>query len=107
MDGGHLDTDNRTTFVNGLANDVHDTAESRAANGDLDGGAGVDDLLSTNETLGTVHGNGTDGVLAKVGGNLKDETTTREVLNLQGIENGGEVLSLKLNVYDCTNDGLD
>ena len=107
VNGGHLDTLDRTTLVNGLANNVHDTAECRAADGNLDGGTGVDDLLSTDETLGTVHGNGTNGVLAKVRGNLEDETATGEVLHLQGIENWGEVLSLKLNVDDGTNDSLD
>ena len=60
VDGRKLDALDGTTLVNGLANDVHDTAESRSADGDTDGGTGVDDLLATNETLGTVHGNGAD-----------------------------------------------
>lgn len=41
-----------------------------------------------------------------MGGNLEDETAAREVLDLQGIENGGEVVSVKLDVNDGTNDGL-
>lgn len=75
-----------TTLVNGLTNDVHDTAEGAFADRNLDGCAGVDDPLATNETLRTIHGNGTNGILAKVGGNLEDETTTVKVLDLKSIE---------------------
>lgn len=41
----------RTTLVNGLSNDVDDTAKAAGSDGDLDGRSGVDDLLSTDETL--------------------------------------------------------
>ena len=106
VDGGELDALDGTTLVNGLANDVHDAAESRSADGDTDGGTGVDDLLATNETLGTVHGNGADRVLTKVGRDLEHKTTTMEVNNLQRVENGREGLSLELDINDGTNDGL-
>jgi hypothetical protein len=107
VDGELLDTLNRTTLINGLANDVHDTAKSSLADGHEDGGTSVDDLLSTDETLGTVHGNGTDGVLSQVRGNLEDETTTVEVLDLEGVENGREVIGVELDVDNGTNDCLD
>ena len=106
VDGRELDTLDRTTLVNGLANDVHDTAEGGGTNGNHDGVTSVDDLGAANETLGTVHGNGTDRVLTKMGGNLENETAAREVLDLQGIENGRKVVSFKLDVNDGTNDGL-
>ena len=107
MDGAKLDTRvDGTTLVNGLANDVHDTAEGGSTDGDTDGSTGVNDLLATDETLGTVHSNGTDGVLAEVSSDLEDETTTVEVLDLKGIENGGKVFRLKLHVDDGTNDRL-
>ena len=106
MDGGELDALDGTTLVNGLANDVHDTAEGRGADGDTDGSTSVNDLLATDETLGTVHGNGPDRVLTKVGSDLEDETTTVEVNDLERVENGGEVFSLKLYVNDGTDDGL-
>lgn len=51
---------NGATLVNGLANDVHDAAKRLVTNGNLNGGASVADGLTTDETLGTVHGNGAD-----------------------------------------------
>lgn len=107
MDGAKLDTIDWTALVDGFADDVHDTAEGCGTDRNTDGGASVDDLLPTDETFGTVHGNGADRVLAKMGGNLEDETTTVEVLNLKGIENLGEVFSVELDVNDSTDDGLD
>ena len=106
VDGGHLDTLDGASLVNGLANNVHDTAEGCGADRDLDGGTRVDDLLATDETLGTVHSNGTDRVLTEVSGDLEDETTTVEVLDLESVENGGKVLSLELHVNNGTDDGL-
>ena len=66
MDRRQLDTLDGTTLVNGLTNDVHDTTEGTSTDGNLDGGTGVDDLLATNETLGTVHGNAADDILTQV-----------------------------------------
>ena len=106
MNGRELDALDGTTLVNGLTNDVHDTAKRALADRDLDGCASVDDLLATDETLGTVHGNGADRVLTQVGGDLEDEATAVEVLDLERVENGGEVFSLKLYVNDGTDDGL-
>jgi hypothetical protein len=107
MDGGELGTFDRPTLIDRLANDVHDTTEGRIANRDLDGRAGVHNFLATNETFGTVHGNGSDTVLAKMGGNLEHKAATLEVLNLESIEDGWEILSVELNINDRTNDGLD
>lgn len=107
MDGAELDALDGTTFVNGLSNDVHDSAQCRGTDRDLDGRACVNDFLTTDETFCTVHGNSADGVLSKVRGNFKNETTAGEILDFQGIENGRKVLSLKLNVYNSTDDRLD
>ncbi len=106
VDGEELDALDGTTLVNGLANDVHDTAEGGGTDGDTDGGTRVDDLLATDETLGTVHSDGTDGVLTEVSGDLEDETTTVEVNDLERVEDGGEVFGLKLHVDDGTDDRL-
>jgi hypothetical protein len=73
----------------------------------LDGGPGVHDLLTTNETLGTIHSDCTDRVLAQVGSDFKNKATTREVLDLEGIENWREVIRLELDVDNGTNDSLD
>lgn len=107
MNGAELDTLDGTTFVNGLSNDIHDSAQCRGTDRDLNGRARVNDFLTTDKTFCTVHGNSTDGVLSEVGSNFKNETTAGEILNFQGIENGRKVLSLKLNVYNSTNDRLD
>ena len=107
VDGGELDTLNGTTLINGLADDVHDTAEGSGTDRDLDGSTGVDDLLATDKTLGTVHGNSTDRVLTEVGSDLEHETAAMEVLDLEGIKNWGKGLCLELHVDDGTNDCLD
>ena len=53
-------------------------------------------------TFGTVHGNGTDGVLTQVLGDLENKTATGVVLDLKGVENSGQVLLLELDVDDGT-----
>ena len=107
VDGEELVALDGTTLVNGLANDVHDAAEGGLADRDLDGGTGVDDLLPTDETLGTVHGNGADRVLTEMGRDLENEAAAGEVLDLEGVQDGREVVRVKLDVDDGTNDGLD
>lgn len=52
-----------TPLINRLANDVHDPSQGLWAHRDSDGGTSVQNLLSTNQTLSTVHGNGTHCVL--------------------------------------------
>lgn len=107
VDGQKLDALNFTTLINGLTNDVHDTTEGGGSNGNLDGGTSVYDLLATDKTLGTVHGDGTNRVLTEVSRNLEDETTTVEVNDLERVENGGKVVTLKLDVNNGTDDCLD
>jgi hypothetical protein len=107
VDGKHLVALDGATLINGLTNDVHDAAERALADGDEDGGAGVDDLLATDETLGTVHGDGTDGVLTQVGSDLEHETAPVEVLDVERVQDLGEVLRVELDVDDGTNDRLD
>jgi hypothetical protein len=65
------DTLDGTTLVNGFTDDIHDASQSLTANGDFDGGSGVNNFLTSNKTLGTIHGNCTDSVLAQMGGDLK------------------------------------
>lgn len=94
-----------TKFPALLTNDIDNPAESGGSNGDADGGADIMDSLATNETLGTIHSNGTDGVLSQMLGNLQHQPG-RTVLYLQGIEDGGKV-GVKLHVNDGTNDSYD
>jgi hypothetical protein len=106
VDGAELDTLDGAALVDGLPNNVHDASEGGRADGDEDGGARVDDLLATDETFCAVHGNGADGVLTQVRRDLEDEPAAREILDLEGIQNGGEVVGLKLHVNDSTDDGF-
>ena len=86
MDRGKLDTLDGTPLVNWLTNDVHDTAQSTLSDRNFDGSASVCNLLTANETFGTVHSNGSDRVLTKVSGDLEDKTTTVEVLDFKSVE---------------------
>jgi peptide chain release factor 1 len=106
MDGGKLDTLDWATLVNGLTNDVHDTAESGGTNRDHDGVASINDLGTTDETFCTVHGNGADRVLTKMGSDFKDKTATAEIHDLEGVEDRREVVGVKLDIDNGTNDGF-
>ena len=107
VDRGKFDTLNGTPLVDWLTNDVHDTAQSTLSNRNPDGSTSVYDLLSTNETFGAVHSNGSNRVLAEVSSDLEDETTTVEVLNFKSVEDRWQVLGLELNIHDGTDDRLD
>ena len=99
---------NRAAFIDGLTNDVQDTSKRAVTDRDGDGSTRVDDLLATDETLSTVHGNATDSVLTKVLGDLKNEAATvLHVLDLQGVENGWKLLTREVNVNNGTDNGAD
>merc|ERR1711862_884603 len=103
MDGLSLVSGNGTPLINGLTNDVDDSTKSLRSHGDHDGIAGVVDNLASNQTLCTIHGNGSDGVLSQVLGNLQDELGLT-VLNLQGVEDLWESI-FKLDVNNGSDDG--
>jgi len=107
MNRTEFDAFNGTPLVNWLTNDVHDTSQCTLPDRNLDGGTGVDNPLSPDETLGTVHGNGSDRVLTEVSSDLEDETATTKVLDFESVENRWQVLCLELNIYDGTDDRLD
>lgn len=50
-------------LVDGLSDDIHDAAQGLGTHGDPDWSTGVQNLLPTYQTLGTVHGDCADGVL--------------------------------------------
>lgn len=88
----------------------HDAPKSSGTDWDLDGGTSVDDLLSSDETGGGVHGNGSDGVLTQVLGDLEDELSLGSAtleLDLEGVQDRGQVLGVEVDIDDGTNDGLD
>jgi hypothetical protein len=89
-----------------IADDVHDATEGLGADGDLDRVAGVDALLATDEALGTVHGDSTNGGFSKMLGHLEDEAGLA-VPDLERVEDGREGAIFELDVDDGTDDGDD
>jgi hypothetical protein len=92
---------------------VRDSPEGLGTDRDHDGSTGIDDLLSTDQTIRTLHGDTPDGVLTQMLSDLEDESTslwgdlgTLE-LNVQGVEDGGEFGSVELDVNDGSDDGFD
>jgi hypothetical protein len=63
-----------TSLIDGLTNDVDDSAKSGGTDGDSDGSSGVVDNLSSDKSLGGVHSNGSDGVLSQMLGNFENKS---------------------------------
>jgi len=55
-------------------------------------GKGREKRARTYETLSSVHSDASEGVLSEMLGDLENESSSREVDDLKGVENGGEVL---------------
>ena len=87
-------------LIDGLTNDVDDSAERLGADGDSDGVASIHDRLSTHETLSGVESDRSHVVSTQVLGDLENETVT-SALHLESIENGGK-FTLELHVDDST-----
>lgn len=96
---------NGSPLVDRFPDDVDDPAQGLGPDGNPDRVAGVEDGLPANQTLGTVHGDGADGVLPQVLGDLEHETR-RAVLDLEGVEDRREV-GVELDVHDGTDNGDD
>lgn len=93
-----------SSLVNWLTNNVDDTAQGLTANRHGDRSTSVGDRLASDQTVSTVHSNGSDGVLTQMLGNLQDQVLVA-VLQLQSVENGWQVTILEVDVNDGTNDG--
>ena len=76
----------RATFVNRLTDDVHDAAERFRADRDHDRLTKVADRVAANETLGGVHCDRADRILAKVLGDLKNEAVAI-IVGFQRVQN--------------------
>lgn len=101
MDGAVLICDNRTSLIDGLSNNVDDSAKSLRTNWHHDGVSSVADWLATNETFSGVQGDGTYVVTTQVLCNLENKTVL-SALNFESIENGRK-LTFELHVDDGTN----
>lgn len=60
------------TFVNGLSDHVHDTAQSARTHWDGDGALGVKYTLSSDQTISLVQSNGPDLGVTQMLGHLQD-----------------------------------
>lgn len=93
--------------MQGLA---EDSPKSGGTDGNHDGVSSVDNLLSSDETIGTVHGNGSDSVLSEMLSDLKNKSSSSGIigeLDLEGVQDGGEVVRVKVDIDDGTNDRLN
>ena len=102
MDGKGLLVTDWAALVNGLTDDVDNTAEGLGTDRHLDGVTGVLDGLTTDETFGGVKSDGTHVVATQVLGDFENETVLG-TLNLESIENGWK-FTFELDVDDSTND---
>ena len=103
VDGALAWSDQRTGFVNRLADDVHDAAERFRTDRNGDRSAGVGDLLTANQTFGRVHGDGADSVFAEVLGNFENETVA-VVVGFQRVQNRRQFAFFESNVDDGADD---
>merc|ERR1712166_511635 len=102
VDGSVLVSEDGTTLINGLTDNVDDSSEGLGTDGHQNGGSNIADTLSSNETLGGVKGNSAHVVTTQMLGDFEDESVGA-VLNLKGVQNRGE-LALELDIDDGTND---
>ena len=102
MDGKGLLVTDWAALVNGLTDDVDNTAEGLGTDRHLDGVTGVLDGLTTDETFGGVKSDGTHVVATQVLGDFENETVLG-TLDLESIENGWK-FTFELDVDDGTND---
>lgn len=90
-----------------------DSPKGLGSDGDGNRSAGIDDLLSTDQTVGTLHGDTPTSVLSHVLSDLEDQPSTLGgdlgtlELNVQGVEDGREIGRVELDVDDGSDDLLD
>lgn len=59
-----------SSLVNGLSNDVHNSSQTFWSDWNHDWVSGILDGLSSNQTISSVHGNGSDSGISQVVGNF-------------------------------------
>ena len=102
MDGKVLVSHDGAALVDGLADNVDDSAKGLVADGNLDRGTSVLNGLATHKTLGGVEGNGAHVVATQVLGDLEDETVLG-TLDFESIHDGRQ-FAFELHVDDGSND---
>ena len=92
----------RASFVNRLADDVHDAAEAFIANRNRDRRAGVGHVLAANQTFGRVHGDGANGVFAQVLRDFKNQAVAA-IHGFKRVQNFRQ-MAVELHVDDGARD---
>ena len=95
----------RATLIDRIADDVHDTTQRGGTNGNGDRLTKIGDGLSPDQTLGGVHGNGADGVFAKVLGDFEDQAITL-IVGFQSVQNVRKV-AVEFHVDNSADDLAD
>merc|ERR1719498_167878 len=102
MDWKELISLNWALLVDGLTNDVDDSTKGLGADWHSNWIASVSNLLTSNETLSGVEGDGSHVVATKMLSDLEDESVV-DTLHLKGVEDRWKV-ALELHIDDGTND---
>ena len=93
---------NGPSFVDGITNNVHDSAQCLRTNWNTDGSTSVNDLLSSDKTFSGVHGDGSDPGVTKMLGNFQDQSVL-DALNFERVENWRD-FAFELNIDDGADD---
>merc|ERR1719325_280368 len=100
VDGLALVSGDGAPLVDRVSDHVDDAAKGLLTHGDGDGKTLILDNIASDETLSTVHGNGPDGVLSKVLGDLQDELGL-PADDSEGVEDLREAI-VELDVHNGT-----
>ena len=96
---------NRSDFVNRFTDNIHDAAERCFADRNRNRSAGINDFLSANQTVGCIHRNCANCILAKVLGNFKNQPMTK-IGCFQSIQNLRQ-MTIELNIDNSTDNLRD
>ncbi len=103
----HIGT-NRTGFVNRLTDHVQDAAEGLGTNRHNDLLAGIEHLLTADQTVGTVHGDGPNRIFTQMLGNFQNQVPlpviNRGVGYFERVVDLGELAGIELNVDNRADD---
>ena len=91
---------NRTAFINGVAQHVHDAAQRGLTNGHCNGSARVGDHQTTTETVRRTQRNGTHDAIAQL---LLHFQCQGRAFQLEGVIHLGHLVAWELDVHHSTN----
>ncbi len=96
--------DQRASFVNRLADDVHDAAERFQHQPEPMIGAPVSrNFLTANQTFGRVHGDRAHGVFTQMLGHFQNEAVAH-VVGFQRVQDQRQITAVERNVDDGADD---